>query len=572
MPDDPPADGTRARIATALFAGMLLLPLIPRPVAAQSATLRVDYSRLEVSRRRFLPDGSFRDTVLTRSFWRQDYLIGYTRALPRSLSLSLQGQYSSQKYTDRDERSWSPFGLARLTGPLFGITASHRPSTSIQLFGSLGIPGDPVDTTGLRTLRNRTLETMVSGHVTPARLPRLDAAWTRRRGDRNELYQGYVQERRNLRSAYAVGPVSLTGGWGDQTIGVTRAATRTLEHWDAGAGVSLTPLPRTSLGIDYGYSHYVRGPGTARPARSDDHTASLNGGWSPATTFNVSTYYRLQSTTQNFIGRTHNLNQEGSLFGAWRPNAVYSAQAGGGLRSTGQPGSADLLRYASAMTGVTGRIRRNWTGSANLSHSVAWDRKGIPFGVSQLQGASRLRLWRGFDVGGDFGASANNDTVRDGRTVTYWTLHATVSPLRAFSATVTERRYRVGSEPEVAATSTRGRTADVRWRPWGGLEVLASYNTTAALPDNDPRTTWSRLNVSWALLPNLQAAGYYTRTSSAQTSAQVALLSGREVAGGTLTLAVGRRTTISTGLNVVDPGTASEARQIDVSFIHQFGR
>jgi hypothetical protein len=570
MPDD---DGPRraARVAASLVVVALGLA-VPAAAAAQSATLRMDYSRLEARRRLFGPGGSFRDTTFTRSYWRQDYLVGFTRALPRQLALTVQGQYSMQKYVDRDERSTSPFGLARLTGPRFGITATHRPNTSVQLFGTLGVPGDPVDPSGLRTLRNRTYETMVSGHVSPARLPRLDATWVRRRGDPNELSQGFVQERRNLRTAYSVGPLSMAGGWGDQAGGITRAATRNLEHWDASAGISLAPLPRTSLGVDYGYTRYVRAPQSVRPARSDDHVASLNAGWRPTATFDVSSYYRLQSTWQNVIGQTRSRNQEGSLFGSWRPNPVVSLQGGGGVRTARILGREELNRYASAVAGASGRIRRHWTGAVSVSHSVAWDPNGVAFGVSQIQGGSRFRVWKGFELSGDLGGSVNSDTIRDGRAVTYWTVGATVRPLRSFSATLSERSYRVGSGPDVAAASTRGRGADVRWTPWTGFELIASYNTTAVLPDNDPRSTWSRVNAGWSLLPNLRVAGYYTHTTSAQTNALVTLISGREVAGGTFTLGVGRRSSLSAGLNVVDPGTASQARQFDVSFVHQFGR
>jgi hypothetical protein len=565
--------GRRAGAGRLLAAGLALTAAIPSQAAAVSGQLQVQYQRQEQQLQFLGPDGILRSARSRREIWTQTYELRHTVRYSNNLSVFSQLRLNEISQVKSAERTRAPYGTLRLAHPWFGLAGSHQPVTITTPVRNPSFFPSLADTAPREYTTFRTRETQFSGYVSAPRAPRLDVSWVRRQRDASVLGAGQSGLSRNLAGSWAVGPLSLRGGYNDLGSGGSGLTPATVlqRSGNGGAALHLAPRPGTTVGLDYDFTRSRRGLAGSRNDVARTHAAALNAGWTASPRVSWGLNYGFRRSLLDAAVQTDVTDHEGALLVSLQPWRSVRAVAGGGLRTSHVGVGTALLRYASAIASWTGAVRPGWTGNASLSHVTNWNPGEQTFSIDTWHAGSRATIRRGVEATVDWQVSDNGDTTaRELRWTTQGSWGVQLTPVPGFTAAANARLYNAGPGLFRRSVSSRGATLDLRWRPLPALRADASFSRSGALPHNDPRLGTTLLNVHWNPDPAFQLTGSYTRSTQSQLGAQQ--LVGREVFGGRVTASLGRTFTITAGLYEADHGRPNATRQVDASVARSFGR
>lgn len=511
------------------------------------------------------------------SYWSTLLNVDYAASLGRRIDLVSQLEFRRLAYNASREETVQPRGTLRLSHPFFGLFGNHRPSRVTDGGGQV----------------NSQRETMLTGYLARPGLPHLDASWIRRRQESGPRVVESTATTRTLRASHDLGPVSVRGGWADQTREPADRRHLTVQtNYDAGVSCRFAPRPALYLTAQYDFnggstrqSNYAfrsgGDPGTARAdslASTERTTNRLHSGQvagtlraSRRTDLSLNYNYRRSETRARESSRQD--DHDGALMLNYTPSRGTRLSAGGGVRTVRQPESPDLVGNLLLLATANGRVRPGWTGGSSVARSANWIPGGRRYFVDTFRGGSVLTLTRGLDLNGDLQVTANGDTAsRDLRLVTLGSVGVAAVPLRNLRITWSDRIYRAGPSLGRAASRSTSVFWDVRWRAGRGLELGGNVARTGAQPRNEPRSTTTQLNARWAPSGGLQMDLNYARSSQTRLGGTAGTQSGTEIATARLLAALGRSTRLNAGFSVANPGRAGENRQVDVTLTRVFGR
>ena len=539
-----------------------------------SGHLQVQYQQLQQSVSVRMPDGSLRQQTLSRSFWVQNYELNHSARIGENLNVFSQLRLTDLAYRGRPEATRTPYGTLRLSHPLYGLTGSHRPTTTTGVISPAGF-GAAADSARSRQVISRNQETLLSGYLSAPKLPRLDLSWLRRHRNRDEVTREETGISRNARASWETGPLNLRAGYADllQQAGGAMGTRTRQRGLDAGAGFRLTPAEGLSLSLDYDFADTRRGTGGGRTDRTRTHGAVLTGGLRQSSRSDWSLNYSYRRTAFAFPSETRLDDHDGGLVYTYRPTRALRFSSAGGLRTARTSTATELVRYLSATASADGQFRPGWQGVATAAHITNWQPGRGRYSVESARTGSRFKIRQGLDANADLQVTSTGDTAaRGARVVAQAGAGVAALPLRSLALSFSERRYRSGPGLDRVTANSRATTWDVRWRPVRGLEADLNVSRTGALPRNDPRVTTTQWTLRWEPSRQLQLAGNLSRSGQSRQSGFADQLRGREVAGGRLLAGLWRSLTLNAGVNVAEPGRAGESRQYDAALTKTFGR
>lgn len=561
--------------AAAVAAAVLLAPLAAAPARALSGHLQFQYQKSEQTVKLVNPDGTLRDTTVVREYWVQNYELDHTARLWKNTALVSQFTLTDLRHINETLRSRTPYGMLRLTNPLFGVSVSHRPtevtsSISPRTFGTSTLAsGDRIEVT------SREAQSVVTAYLTAPRLPRLDASWVRSKRDADLYGAASTGLTRTAHLSYGLGALELRGGYSDRSQGLDGVDTRhpLQRSLDGSAAFTAVPLAGLSLRMQADLADTRRGAVGQVETRTRTQGTSLTGSYrrSPRWNANLQYLFRDSRLGDGYAARLH--DHDGSLIFNLNAAPGLRLTGGGGVRTARTENSEGVLSYLTALATLRRDVRPGWSASADASHTTNWNPGNGAFGVETAHAGSRFHLRPGLDLLADLQVTANGDTAARGqRIVTQgsWAVNAT--PLRTISVRYSESSYRAGAGLFRAASNGRTRTAEVRWKPVPALDMLATRSVSGTLPRNDPRLTTSQVTLRWSVAGRTQLTSSYTNSSSTIASSVAENLSGREVWTTRLLTGIGRSVTLDTGFSVAQPGGSNEARQFDAAITRRFGR
>ncbi|HEY6195022.1 MAG TPA: hypothetical protein VI504_08275 [Candidatus Eisenbacteria bacterium] len=529
------------------------------------------YQHVEQSGRVFYPNGIVRDTSIARSFWSQSYKLHHSATFGQSLNLFSQLDFVDQSYEARPHVSQTATATMRLAHPLFGLSASFRPSVSKVAATSLGNPGD-VGT--FRPISTHNDQTTFTANFMPPNLPRLDLSWARQRQDAELSDTKRTTTSRNANLVYAVGPLDTHAGIGDQRgdVGTGGARLSDRRHGNAGLGLRLEPLPALTLGMQYDLTAFQTDVPAGPTNHSVSHAGSLSGSLRASQHTGIDLAYSYRTSRQTGGIASRQSSHDGSLLVAYRPNPVASASAGGGFRTLNAERAPVLERYLAGSATAAGRIRTAWTGTASAAHSTLWDRDARARSIESTNLATNLRAGPDFQLGGNFTTSLNSDaSVGKGRWSTDGALSVTASPVRKLQLIAGVRSTRAGSSLLGAGTGARSRSIDARWLPAASVDLGGGITQTNP-GDRGAGSTTRNARVGLRPGQRLRLSGTYSRSDVATQIAGTSQLRGREVYTAQLGLALARTMSLGANLNLIDPHGANFSRQYDLTLTKDFGR
>lgn len=573
MPDDPRHRRVPAqRIWCAvLVAGVMLAPA---RASAFRADLQYDYQNLRIRSRVLRGDGTPVDTAFTRSFWVQTYRALESRRLRPNLDLSMQAEYTRQAYLKRDERTEAPFGQARLSHPLFGLTAAYKPVSVVQQVLAQGASGGFIDTAATRRLEYRSRESIVTGYLTPQSLPRLDVSWIRRASDATLFSPSATQQQRQARASWGRGGVSLRAGYTDlaRDGNGQRLSDPFQRSYEAGAGYGFALGSKLTASAGYDFNRFDREPANAVRTRSQGHIGSLAAAFQQARTFDWNLGYQARYVEQSAFARTVTRDHEGSLTASWHPRPTHGAQVAGGIRTTRYGGWTGLQRYVSGQASAQGAIRRGWILQASAGEAVNWDGRTPAYWTTQGRVGSQMRVRRGLDLFGDWTATLNTDSTRNGSLHTNWSFGANLAPWRSFTGRGSVREARAGKVDGLVGGSSRSWALDARWTPGRSVAMLGSVNRTDVIDGSGSGTLTQTATLQWIASPRMQVSSTYSHSSSDRRTGVVVSGFGRELVSVRSDWAFSRNGSLSAGLAYVDPGTSRETREFNASWNQRLWR
>jgi hypothetical protein len=497
-------------------------------------------------------------------FWTQTYDVAHTTRPREDLSIFWQLQLIDIRYRGTSLSQQTPYGALRLTHTLVGFNASVQP-----VIVKTGVR----DPSGVEhEFTDRRDQTLFSGYWLPLPGAHLDASWQRqRRQSGTGGLPAQTNTQRNAELTWEHGTLAAHGGYGDlELIGGTATGHSLQRNFDAGAAWQAVHSGRRSLQLSYTFNG-VRTE-SAIIDRTWDHDANAVGSFRQSSRGMWSLYYDFR--LQRILNQTdvQLTNNEGSLLYNYAVTRAVKLVAGGGLRTVRTETVNGVLRYLSAVLSADGPIGRGMRGGASYSHSTNWSPEYAAFSVNTWHGVATLDLNRRLKLDLDGTVGANGDTaVRAAR----WSLQSGASLqaqlLRSARLTLSTRRYQTGAGPFQANATSHTYPARADAQPSPEFQLAAEISRTGVYPHDEPRITVARANALWHVTSTMQLNGYYTRSDQSQTSSLARGLSGREIVGARLLLALGRPLTLDSGFNFSDPGTPRRSRQFDASLNWRFG-
>jgi hypothetical protein len=202
-----------------------------------------------------------------------------------------------------------------------------------------------------------------------------------------------------------------------------------------------------------------------------------------------------------------------------------------------------------------------------------WNPFRPSYGTSSLRGQTTMQLRTGMDVTASLQATANSDTVVDGRAVVQSSGTLRLQPLRTIQTNVRFSAYRVGSGFDRFVNRANTGQVDVRWAPVAGLELFGStggqtsgrsgefQSTTRTAYANWSPTTRHRLGLNWSRTDFDNPTGV---ANSPRTR--------REVVTVQTVVSLDAAKQIMAEAGLLDPRTGREARTYNATFTWRFGR
>ncbi len=535
--------------------------------------LQVQFQRSDQHLLALAPDSTLREIVLRREFWTQTYELTHAARFANGLNVFSQFRLNDVSFVNSAERSRTPYGTLRLAHPWFGLAGSYQPVTLTTVVRNGSLFPTAADTVPQQVATFRTEESLVSGYLSAPRLPRVDVSWRRRH--RGSDIQGPAQSgvSRNATASWAVGPLSLRGGYNDLGSGGAGFAPATVvqRSGSGGAGLQFAPRSGMSLALSYDYVQTRHGLQAVRSDLSRSHTANLNGSYVMSRVATLSLNYAYRRDLLRSSINSQASNHEGALLLSLQGRNGWRLISGGGVRTSQLELQSDVFRYATAVLSWDGRVRPHWQGTTSVAHVTNWNPGHGSFSVDTWHTGSRMNVRRGVDLLGDWSLAQSGDSAaRDLRWTSQTSVGLQATPVRSFTAGLGLRQYHAGPELFRSAAASHATTVDLHWRPWPAFEAEANISRTGLLPANDPRLSTTAVNVRWSPTAVVQITGIYTRSTQSQLGAQQ--LIGREVYGGRVLAVLGRSWNFNAGIFSADPNTRTGSRQVDAALTRSFGR
>lgn len=550
------------RRAPAILAGSLALLLCgATPVRAQTTGAKTLRGYAEVQYQKL--DGEERAS--DREWWVRSLQLAYSRRVASTLDVSAQAQVTDLSYIGRADRSRVPFATLRVAHPSFGAFGSYRPSTATDILGA--------------TVRQQ--QTLLAGYWARAGWPRLDVSWDRRHQNAGSTVREAASINRTAMVSHSLGRLALRAAYTDQTQQPLNADThRIFQRTLSGGSTLRIGAPRASMLLTYDYTDASREETSVRSALARTHAASTTGGLrlSPKTDVNLTYNYR--HSDLGGVGPARFTDQDGALLLNHAPTRSVRVSSGVGVRTVRTVGRQDLEEYAVLSASADGKVRPGWTGGAGVTRSLNWLTGARPRVIDGYRTNTRMRLWKGMDVTADALVSVSgrgptatpaDSALSSGRVVTQGGVGFVAVPLRPISIGYSIRQYRAGEALARAIVSARSDAWDLQWRPRTSLQLSGNFSSSQALGVGEPRLRTTRANAQWNPSTLFQLTVAYSRSTQARREAGVVELPGREILGVRLLSGIGRDLRASVGLNVVDPGRAASARQLDATVTRRFG-
>lgn len=546
---------------------------------AQSGVLQVGWQRVEAQSVLTRGDSVVAETTFVLSRWVQNYVLNQSLRVRGAADFTWQLGYSDQREVNDGQRVQVPYGHARLTGAAGGLYVSMRPVTTTQVTQLGALVGASLDSVRTDLVRVRTTQTLASGYLTLPNLPRLDVSWSRDHRAPSRLSRSSVGDRRDARLSHAAGPFNFRAYYGDLARGEKSLAVAPNQRaYGGGTGVAMSPSKTTTLQLDYDFDGHRRdaaaaAPGAAARSGADNHRVQLSAAWTatPKLAWNFSSWaHRIQSLDRGRRRASDGLDAQ--LYGNFRVRTGLSVQAGGQTRLVGD-GVRGFERTALAQATWDGAPRPGLRALANLSHVQTWNPFRPMIRMSSLRGQTSMKLRTGIDLMADAQASANNDTLPDGRTALQGGGTLSLRPLRTLHATLRATANRVGGDFGRAANRVSTSSADVRWTPFQGLEVFGSLRGQSAGRAGTLGSTTRTVYANWAPGNSARFGVNWTRTDfDNPTGLANSLRSRREVVTAQTVLSLDRARQVNLEAGLIDPRTGREARTYNATFTWRFGR
>jgi hypothetical protein len=561
------------RLPTAA-AAILVLALAPAAVRAQSplgGTLTWQWQQVEEHAKLLQPDGTLRDTTFLRSFWSQYYELRHSAVVAHQLRIGSQVTYLDQSWTDREHARRVAGGTIQLSHPIFGITATYRPTLLTTEPVSLGVPGSPV----FRTFKTRIAETMLAGNLAAPGLPRLDLSWARQHHQSDASATQDATVARNARLSYEAGPLDMHAGYGDQSRDLGSGGGLVLERWNgtAGAGLRLNPTPALGFGVNYDYSNYRTGAAAPGGLRTLAHSGAVNGTLRMSDHAGWALSYAYRRTQLLNHEETLLQNHDGSLLFNYTPSRVASVNVAGGVHTVNSSAQPVTERFVSAVATASGRVRTAWTGSATASHSTSWDVSGRPISTETMRAGSAFRGSRDFLLGVDLSTSLSpNATIGTGRVLTEAAFSVAASPLRSVKLNGASRISRAGPGFLHPVAASGNRSLELRWIPGRRLDFSAAIDRSQFGGTGQPGTRTRRAGLNLQPGARTRLSATYSRSDQAVQQSGTSQLVGREIYTAEISLGLGRGWTLRGNAYQVDPHGRNAAREYDAGVTKTFGR
>jgi hypothetical protein len=424
-------------------------------------------------------------------------------------------------------------------------------------------------------MQTRIAETLISGNFGAPGLPRLDLAWTRQRheSEAHAVENATVTRRANV--SYALGPLDVRAGYGDQGRDSTGGNRPVIERWNAtaGAGLNLAPTPATTLGMQYEFSNYRTGAQAPGGLTTLVHGGTLNGSHrvSERAGWNLSYGYRRTRLLNHVENRL--ANHDGALLFHYTPSRIATFNLAGGVHTVNSSTAPQLERFFSATASATGKVRTAWSGSAAASHSTNWDRAGRAYSIETVRLGSLFRGGRDFQFGVDVSSSLNSSpTQSTGPVSSEAAFSASAAPLRSLRLSYASRIARSG--PGLLRPNARSgnRSFALRWIPARRVSLDAALDKSEAggLTRSGTSTRRAQLNLQGGARTRLSAS--YSRSDNALQQSGTNQLFGREVYAAEFTYGFGRGWTLRADTYQVDPRSRNASHQYDAGLTWTFGR
>lgn len=566
-----PGDSRIRPFLLAVIPAMLCSSVMARPALPQgfSGSLQIQYQRVEQDVLLIGSNGRMLRSTLAQSFWVQNYQLNHAKRFGDKLSLVSQLRLTDLSYVDRSQRSQTPYGVMRLTHPLFGITGSHQPrktTTSLSVAGS----GNSEATQEIET---REQETSLFFYAAPPRLPRLDVTWVRRRNEATALSKTQTGETRNARLGYVVGPLNLRGGYSDIVREPDDGAARFTQQqtYNGGAALRLVPFARSSFNAAYDVADIRQGASLDNPARSRTHVATLRGQYLQTPKATWSAYYGFRRSELVSPADTVFDNHNGTMTYTYVPSRPWQLTATGGVRTQRTALGSQLQRYVSGIATASGHIRRGWQGIASASIVRNWDPTRSAYTVQTYRGGSILQLRRGLTADVSVQVSTNGDTIApQSSSVTTSSARLRAVPLRTITVGFEMQAYRAGPDLWTNLSRSTSSRWDVNWTPWPQLRITGYLSRTGNLPDNSPQVGTRQLSIQWDPSRRLQLSGIYTESDQIRSTGSAEFLEGREILTLRLLSGLTPTLTFNAAFSAADPGEDTGSRQYNTSMTKRF--
>lgn len=538
---------TRAWLAAALLVPALAV-VAGRPASAQTlhGSTQVQYQSVDRSR-----------SQPTTDTWAKIFQLDYARRLPGAVDLSSSFRFVETSVARQPDRLRAPEGSLRLAHRNFGFTTGYRPT----------------ETRDARGISTRQQSLSMTGYLQKENLPRLTGSWVRSHLDSSLLSPSSATVTRSLGASYGVRALSFRAGYGDRSLdGPAEARPRlTDSHFSLGSS-SQFEVGRAPVSVQYDFTQARAYPSAARVVSSRSHTAGASTGFPiTARTATAISYNYRRTETPSVVGATQEHNGAASLSHALSP--IVQLSAGGGLRSVILGGRPQTEQYLATSAAAQGEARPGWRLNASASHSVNWLPGTGPRAADNVEAGTTMRLTKGLDVRGSFGASTSRTVSSDGlvgarQYATQSGAGVAAYPLRFLYLDGSVSRSRSGPTLRIATLSATSYGWGVRFMPNARMQTSGRWGVTEA-----PGTRGSSFQASaqFMLRSSFQISGGYSRSKN-EVAIPVNAAARQESVTGTMTMALARDLNGSLQYSEANLHQPNRVRQLTVNVVHTFGR
>jgi hypothetical protein len=557
-----------------LVAVLAVVTLLPVPAGAAENAFTGEmvghYSSFETFLVTPRSDGTIDRTRQTNSYWSQDYRAGFGAQLMPRTNLFAELRYSDMTYVNGSQRTTAPSGLVRLTAPIYGLTATYRPTRRVNQTSLIETGGDTSGTFTRTEQLSRNSDLSLSGYLAPARLPRLEAQWIQRQQFATGFAPAGTGTQRSLRAVQDFGRLMLQAGYADQlsrSDGTQRTLRRT---WTGGATYATTFAGHNPMSVDYGFQR-GENPGRGGLSRNDSHNLNTSAGFRLTNHSSVDGggYYR-HATIQDGT-RTIVRDYDFYAYHRYTFSPSTGSRIGGGQRSYRDTSGVRPSPYLLASISSDGILRPRWRVRAGAAHSTNWLGGGLPSTSDAVNLGSTFDVSRTFNLHLDLQSAARMGLLQtnSGRYGTTATGGFMLVPLRSTSIGFDANLQAYGSSPFVPTSRSATESISLLWRPWSRLNMQMQRSVSGAFPNNRPQQVSTTLTAGWRPTNLLQLEGSYARSDGAAISSAEGQ-SGSESYGLRMMSRITRRLSSSVGIQQANRGRPSETRYFDATASYQF--